>query len=74
MTDDIPIRILGEIQGTVTQIDKKVDALNDRFSARLDHHSGRIGRLERRLATIAGASAVIGVGVGAFFKRLLNGD
>jgi hypothetical protein len=52
---------LGRIQATVESIDEKVD----RLANRLDHHSGRIGRLERWQATIAGAGAVAGVAVGS---------
>lgn len=73
MSDDIP-RMLGEIQGTVMQIDKKVDLLHDRFSARLDHHSERIRKLERWQAMLAGSAAIIGVAIGAFFKKLFNGQ
>ena len=52
---------LGRIQATVESIDEKVD----RLDKRLDHHSGRIGRLERWASTIAGAGAVAGVAVGS---------
>jgi ribosomal 50S subunit-associated protein YjgA (DUF615 family) len=69
MADDIP-RMLGQIQGTVGAIDKKLDDLN----GRLDHHSNRLGKLERWQATIAGAAAVAGVAVGAFFRKFFSGQ
>ena len=67
MSDDIKF-MLGQIQGTVEAIDKKVDDL----SRRLDHHSNRLGRLERWQASLAGAGAIIGVAVGAFFRRFFD--
>lgn len=69
MTDDIP-RMLGQIQGTVGAIDKKLDDLN----GRLDHHSTRIGKLERWQAMLAGAGTIAGIGIYAFFKKLFSGQ
>lgn len=67
MSDDIKF-MLGEITTTLKNIEKHLDDLN----GRLDHHSNRLGSLERWRATIVGAAAIAGVGLGAFFKKLFS--
>jgi hypothetical protein len=70
MSDDIKF-MLGEISTSIRGIETNLVKMN----GRLDHHSGRIGRLERWQATIAGAGAVAGVAVGSLltsFRKFLD--
>ena len=69
MTDDNDVlRSLGRIEGTLEAIDKNLKKLN----GRLDHHSGRIGKLERWQATLAGVAVVAGLVIGGFIRKMFS--
>ena len=70
MSDDGDIKfMLGEISTSIRGIETNLVKMN----GRLDHHSSRLRKLERWQAALAGAGALAGVAIGAFFKRLWDG-
>ena len=65
MSDDKLEFILGEITGTLTATKEILVKIEER----LDHHSGRLGKLERRQAWLAGLGTAVGLAVGAFLRK-----
>ena len=67
MSEDLQYT-LGQMQATLENINDNLTKLN----GRLDHHSNRLGSLERWRATTVGAVAILIVGFAVLVKKFFS--